>query len=234
MRKPIIGLVPLVDYKRKSYWMLPGYMKAVEDAGGIPVMMPLTSDITAIEQLSETMDGFILTGGQDVAPDLYGVDASSAIGEMSPARDMMEHILFDAIRAQNKPVFGICRGLQLMNVLLGGTLYQDLPTEHPSDVSHRQMPPYENPSHDVSVEKDTPLFKLLKEERIAVNSCHHQAIKELAPSLKPMAYAQDGLVEAAYLQEARFLMGVQWHPEFMYENDQNSKALFLALIQSCV
>lgn len=232
VRKPLIGLAPLVDKARDSYWMLPGYMKGIELAGGIPVMLPLTSDRDAIAQIVDGMDGFILTGGDDVAPALYGEEMLPECDECCAERDEMERILFPMALEKNKSVLGICRGLQLMNVLLGGTLYQDLATQHPSQIVHRQHAPYDVPVHDVTLVEGTPLMQLLSKSRLGVNSCHHQAIKTLAPSLQAMAWSPDGLIEAVYMPEKRFVWGMQWHPEFAYKVSEDSKKIFNAFVGS--
>lgn len=145
MKQPLIGIVPLVDEARESYWMLPGYMQGVEQAGGVPVMLPLTDDAAALRQLADTCDGFLLTGGQDVFPALYGAAPTPQCGQTCPARDAMEARLLDLALAADKPVLGICRGIQFLNVHLGGTLYQDLPAEHPTAANHHQTPPYDVP-----------------------------------------------------------------------------------------
>lgn len=232
MKKPLIGVVPLYDREKESFWMLPGYMEGIEGAGGIPVMLPLTADDGIIEALVGTFDGFLLTGGQDVSPALYGAEASPACGETCPMRDAMEPKLLAAALDMDKPVFGICRGIQLLNACLGGTLYQDLPTEHGRAVDHRMTPPYDRAVHEVTVLADTPLAALLGKTRLGVNSYHHQAVKALAPRLRPMAVADDGIVEAAYLPEARFCMAVQWHPEFFYKTDAASRALLTAFVRA--
>ena len=132
----------------------------------------------------------------------------------------------------DKPVFGICRGIQLLNACLGGTLYQDLPTERESAVDHHMTPPYDRAVHEVTILADTPLAALLGTMRLGVNSYHHQAVKTLAPVLRPMALADDGLVEAAYLPGKRFCMAVQWHPEFSYKTDADSRALLAAFVRA--
>lgn len=231
-RKPLIGLVPLVDEERDSYWMLPGYMKGVEMAGGIPVMLPLTDDAESIDRIVDTMDGFIFTGGHDVNPDLYGETKLAECAACCDERDTMEKILFPLALERNKSVLGICRGIQLLNALLGGTLYQDLPTQHPSDVAHRQSPPYDKPIHTVDLVEGLPLGELLGKTQIGVNSCHHQAIKQIAPGFQPMAWSPDGLIEAAYIPEKQFVWGVQWHPEFAYKVNDDSVKIFRAFVSS--
>lgn len=230
MKKPMIAVSPLYDKERESYWMLPGYMQGIVQSGGIPVMLPLTTDADMIRTLAGQFDGFLLTGGQDVSPCLYGEEKTPRCGEICPARDEMEQLLLQSVLSLNKPVLGICRGIQLLNASLGGTLYQDLPTETDSDLEHHQTPPYEKPIHRVRIKENTPLHTLLKCENLAVNSYHHQAIKELSPRLTAMAVAEDGLVEAVYMPGKRFVWAVQWHPEFSYQTDENSEKILQAFV----
>lgn len=229
--RPMIAVSPLYDRERKSYWMLPGYMRGVELAGGIPIMLPLTSDRETIQMLVQQFDGFLFTGGQDVSPQIYGEASSERCGEICEMRDTMERILLDCAIFLDKPVFGICRGIQFLNAVFGGTLYQDLPTEHPSAVEHHQKPPYDIPVHTVEIERGTPLHRLLHKERLEVNSYHHQAIKRLAPPLRVMAWAQDGVIEAVYMPDAAFLWAVQWHPEFSYGRDEDSLSLLKEFVR---
>jgi putative glutamine amidotransferase len=235
MRRPFIGVSPLYDAKRQSYWMLPGYMKAIEAADGIPVMLPMNADETAIHAIADKFDGFLFTGGQDVNPHLYGEEKSPLCGEICDERDALESLLFQRVIELDKPVFGICRGLQLINVMLGGTLYQDLPSERKSSVQieHSQTPPYDRPVHRITVEAGSPLFQMLKTESLMVNSYHHQGIKQLSSLLMPIAYAEDGLIEAACMPEKTFVCAVQWHPEFCYQSDPLQFRLFTAFVNHC-
>lgn len=232
MKKPLIGLVPLVDEGRESYWMLPGYMTGVEQAGGVPVMLPLTSDEEALRRLAQGLDGFLLTGGHDVSPAVYGAPVSPRCGDCCPKRDEMEGLLLRLVLEADKPVLGICRGIQFLNAALGGTLYQDLPDERPSAVIHHQEPPYDQPSHPVSLLPGTPLAALMEAHTLPVNSCHHQGIKALAPALSPMAKAEDGLVEAVWMPAARFVWAVQWHPEFAFRTE-SSRRIFRQFVATC-
>lgn len=233
-RKPVIGLVPLYDDGRESYWMLPGYMKGLEEAGAVPVMMPLTQNVQVIGQLVEMLDGFLLTGGHDVNPELYGEQPLEVCGTLCTPRDTMESLILEAALDADKPVLGICRGLQFLNVYLGGTLYQDLPSQHPGGVEHHMMPPYDVPAHKVKVERDSWLYRLLGKEILEVNSYHHQAVRKLAPGLEVMAVAEDGLTEAVRMPDKRFVTATQWHPEFSYRVDENSRKLFQAFAEACI
>lgn len=231
MSKPIIGVTPLVDDEKESLWMLPGYMNGIEQAGGLPIMLPLTTKNKELEQLANMCDGFLFTGGHDVTPNIYRKEKLSVCGDCCIARDEMEKLLFSLILRMDKPVLGICRGIQLINACLGGNLYQDLPTQKPSNVEHHQTPPYDIPIHEVKIVENSPLYKLLKTNSLMVNSYHHQAIKEIAPTLKAMAYAPDGLIEAVYLPDKYFVWALQWHPEFSFEKDEASRKIFACLVE---
>ncbi|MCD8048346.1 MAG: gamma-glutamyl-gamma-aminobutyrate hydrolase family protein [Clostridia bacterium] len=232
MKRPVIGVVPLVDEERESYWMLPGYMKGIEEAGGLPVMLHLTADEKMIKEIANMADGFLFTGGHDVSPALYGAERSERCGAVCPERDAMEGLLLKYALQKDASVLGICRGIQFLNAYFGGTLYQDLPTEYASKIEHHMTPPYDRRAHYVDVVPGTPLFELLRERSLGVNSYHHQAVKTLAPQLEAMAYSEDGLVEAVYLPEKRFVWAVQWHPEFSYRNDEASRKIFAAFVAS--
>lgn len=232
MKKCIIGLVPLWDSERQSYWMLPGYMEGIIAAGGLPVMLPLTSDAALLDQLAASCDGFLFTGGQDVLPALYGEARLPQCGECSPARDAMEQALLERALAADKPVLGICRGIQFLNAALGGTLYQDIPTQFPTPLEHHQTPPYDRPAHTVTLTPGAPLCRLLGMETLAVNSYHHQAIKTLSPQLAEMARAQDGLVESVFMPGKRFVWAIQWHPEFSYKTDESSRQILRAFVEA--
>lgn len=233
-KKPMIALTPLVDEARDSYWMLRGYMKGIELAGGIPVMLPLMDDEDSVERMADMFDGFVFTGGPDIAPERYGQAPLPECGETIPGRDALETKLLSAVLGRNKPVLGICRGLQLINTVLGGTLYQDLPSQHPSQISHRMTPPYDRAWHEVSLEEGSPLRTLLGRDRIGVNSCHHQAICVPASGLVPMAWSPDGLIEAVYMPEKKFLWAFQWHPEFSYKVNSDSVAIFKTFVASMI
>lgn len=226
--KPIIGVVPLVDRERDSLWMIPGYLDGLQQSGMVPVTLPLTDDSATLKQLVSQLDGILLTGGQDIAPERYRAQPSPECGETCDPRDSMELKLIRASLKRNLPLLGICRGVQLLNVYFGGTLFQDLPTQHPQGIDHHMHPPYDRVVHTVDLVPGTPLHGLLNRTSLGVNSYHHQAIRRLAPRLKVMAVSEDGLIEAVYLPDYRFVWGVQWHPELSFRTDASSRALFEA------
>ena len=164
----------------------------------------------------------------NVSPEVYGETPLEGLIAVCEGRDRMEAIVLRKAIDEDKPLFGICRGIQYVNVALGGTLYQDLDLQHPSDIEHHQQPPYDVPIHEVTVLKESPLYACLQKEQLGVNSYHHQAIKDLAPGLKEMAVSPDGLIEAVYMPGHRFLWAVQWHPEFFGTKDADSRNIFHA------
>lgn len=235
-RNPLIGVVPLVDYGRESLWMLPGYFDAVLEAGGVPVMLPLTDDRDVQARALDAVDGLIVTGGQDVDPARYGEKDPGLValcGELCPERDAMEALLVQEALERDLPLLGICRGLQALNAILGGTLWQDLPQQRPSKVEHHGKAPYENPVHVVDVLAETPLAACVGEGKLPVNSFHHQALRDVAPGLEVMAEAPDGVVEAVWRPASRFCWALQWHPEFSHTVDEPSRKIFSAFVEAC-
>ena len=230
-KSPIIGVTPLWDAERKSVWMLPEYLDGIRAGGGIPVVLPIEMSEEDANRIVETCDGFLFTGGQDVAPELYGMKDTTGTIIPSPERDRLETLLLEKALQADKAVLGICRGLQFINAFLGGTLWQDLPSQHPSDIVHRQGKPYGVPTHKVLLEED--LKTLLGKDTLEVNTLHHQAVKDLSGDLTPMAVASDGLIEAARMTSKRFVWAVQWHPEYMFKTDADSLALFSCFVKQC-
>ena len=228
MKKPLIALIPQVDDEGR-WWMNPDYLNSVSRAGGVGVVLPLTWDDEELEEIAQRFDGFLFTGGPDVDPALYGQKTEDFCGEICTARDQMEMKLFRLAFDLDKPILGICRGIQLMNVALGGTLYQDLPSQFSSEVCHRVLEkPLAREVHEILVE-DCPFGDLPL--KLMVNSRHHQAIDRLAPGLKVRARAHDGVIEAVYMPEKPWIRAVQWHPE-NFQNDL-SRCIFEEFISFC-
>ena len=216
-QSPIIGVTPLWDAERKSVWMLPDYLDGIRAAGGIPIVLPLEMSEADADRIVETCDGFLFTGGQDVGS--------------CPERDTLETLLLPKALPSDKAILGICRGLQFINVFLGGTLWQDLPSQHPSEIVHRQGKPYGAPTHKVMLNGD--LSALLGTETLEVNTLHHQAAKDLGDDLTVMAVAPDGIIEAFQMVGKRFVWAVQWHPEYMFRTDSDSLAIFSCFVEHC-
>ena len=231
--KPVIGVVPLFDETKDSLWMLPGYMNGITEAGGIPIMLPLTSDEETISQLLDGIQGVLFTGGHDVDPKIYGETPIPECGAVCIERDLMEKELLEQALDRDMPILGICRGIQFINACLGGSLYQDLPVQRPTATEHHQTPPYDVPVHEVSIIEDSSLFSLLGSKTLSVNSYHHQAIKDKAECLRTMAVSEDGLIEAVEMPGKNFVWALQWHPEFSYLKDENSRRIFEEYVRRC-
>ena len=230
MKKPIIGLTPSWDEKEQRQLVQPGYLESIRRAGGLGLMLSLTDSDEDIARYTELCDGFLFVGGPDVEPRHYGQERLEVCGDACVPRDVLEMKLLEAALKADKPVLGVCRGLQVLNVVLGGTLYQDVPSQYESGLAHGMEPPYDRDVHPVQVVADSPLAEL--SPLAGVNSRHHQAVDRLAPGLKPMAYAGDGLVEAAYMPGKRFVWAVQWHPEAYWAQDCASQDLFARFVEA--
>lgn len=203
--------------------------KAVSEAGGIPLIIPV-NDPHLIRKYAGIVDGLILAGGQDVSPHLYGQDPRKKIQATFPKRDVSEVALTEAVLEMGKPILGICRGLQLLNVIFGGTLYQDLSENDEVFVKHIQETPTNHPIHQVKVDATSYMGSFIDDE-LAVNSLHHQVIHKLGDGLKAVAVASDGVIEAVEsMDEHKNVLAVQWHPESLYYKDVNHLAIFEDLV----
>lgn len=230
MRKPIIGLTPSVDEEKKMQVVQPGYLESLDKAGAIGLMLPLTDRDEDIARYVELCDGFLFVGGPDIEPWRYGQELLDVCGPQNVARDVIEIKLLQAALAANKPILGVCRGIQLLNVVLGGTLYQDLPSQYSDKTPHRMDPPYNRSIHGIRVVEGTPLANL--PAITGANSRHHQAILDLAPGLEVMAYSEDDIIEAVRMPDKKFVWAVQWHPEAYWEEECGHLALFRELVKA--
>ena len=231
--RPVIGMLVSIDDERKAS-ALGDYAHAIEESGGLPLVLPFVKNGESISEFAALCNGFLFTGGVDVAPSYYGEEKSEFCGEIQHYRDELELGIFSKVFAAQKPIMAICRGIQLVNVALGGTLYQDIPTEVQTTVLHRQTQPKTQPSHAVNVTQNTPLCTLVGgKTRIAANSFHHQAIKALGEGLAVMATADDGMIEAVFGTGDRYLRAYQWHPERLIDIDGDNRLLFDDFIKAC-
>lgn len=211
------------------------YVEGVAAAGGVPVVLPPVGGRRTAEAVIRGLDGLLLSGGSDLDPGYYGEEPAPELGPTIPERDAFEMPLLALALRHKLPIFGICRGMQLLNVALGGTLYQDLPSQWGRGVlKHRQETPKWQPTHEVEVLGGAYLGEIMDRDVIKVNSYHHQGIKDLAGGLVVSARSADGVaeaVEAGDLSE-RWLVGVQWHTEAMRGADPRQGALFEAHVSA--
>jgi len=212
--------------------LLDAIVAGVERAGGLPVFIPLGLPDTTLQALYARLDGLLLSGGGDIAPELYGVALSDTISGVDAERDRTELALLRWLTGDEKPFFGICRGTQVLNVAMGGTLYRDV-SEHPGALKHTYYPdlPRDLRPHEIRIEEDSLLAKVVGQPILSVNSLHHQALKEVAAGLRVSAVAPDGMVEAVELPNRAFALGVQWHPECLPDAPE-MKALFEACVDA--
>jgi len=204
------------------------YVEAVATAGGAPVVIPLNLDEGALRAIYERLDGLLLAGGEDVHPRHYGEAIHEKCGQRDNARDTVELTLARWALAEGLPVLGICRGIQVLNVAAGGTLYQDIASQMPGSLKHDCWPDYPRNylAHQVTVNGDSHLPAILGQSRVAVNSTHHQAVKDVPPDFRAVAWAPDGVIEAIEGNDHLFALGVQWHPEELVEDAPPMRRLF--------
>jgi putative glutamine amidotransferase len=241
--RPVIGIVTqtqeAVPGQSPRAWIMGHkYVQVLARAGAVPWLVPLLRDDTeTLRHIYERLDGLFLTGGVDVDPANYREATHQLCGVTDHDRDWTELTLVRWALADGKPVLGVCRGIQLLNVAAGGTLHQDLAAQRPHAIKHDYFAPggpYSRDmlAHGVRVVSKSRLAGLLGADEVPVNSMHHQGIKDLAPGLEPVAFAPDGLVEGVEGRNGRFLLGVQWHPEELADKDPAMRRLFTAFLDA--
>jgi putative glutamine amidotransferase len=200
------------------------YPEAIRRAGAVPVIIP-PLDTDGIEPLLDGLCGLCLSGGPDLHPTIYGATPHATLGPTEPQVDLFEVALVRAAEARDLPVLAICRGLQVLNVSRGGTLVQDLPSQRPSDVVHRQTEPAAIGTHAVMLERGSAVAEALDAVEIVVNSFHHQAVEVLGNGLRPVGWAGDGVIEALVATDRAFTLAVQWHAESMVDSPEQARLL---------
>lgn len=210
------------------------YISAVEKNGGCPLLIPIVENMENIEPILTALDGIIFSGGNDINPSYYNEEPGDNLGVMEPKRDRQELNLFKKMFNETSiPILGICRGMQLINVALGGSLYQHI-NEEPAELEHSILhKPKDHMAHKTFIEKDSIFFDIFNTEILEVNSFHHQSAKRVADDLKIAMTSEDGIIEALEYKGKRFLIGTQWHPEMMTGTEDTYNRIFKRFIQEC-
>jgi putative glutamine amidotransferase len=235
MQAPLVGITipPKTAPDRAELdSLLDAIVNAVERAGGLPILIPLGLDENTLRDLYARLDGLLVSGGGDIDPVHYGAEMAANIDGVDAERDRTEMTLVRWMTEDTKPFFGICRGAQVLNVAMGGTLYRDV-SEHSGAARHSYYPdlPYDLRPHEIKIEEDSTLARVIGQPITTVNSLHHQSVKDLAPGLRVTAIAPDGIIEAIELPQRPFVLGVQWHPECL-PNAPEMNRLFEAFVNA--
>ena len=237
--QPLIGitthLLPLEEGGRPFHQSYGRNALAIERAGGLPVLLPAGLQIETLRQLYDRVDAVLVPGGGDVNPACYGADRHTSVHRVDDNRDSSEISVVRWAVEENRPLFGVCRGNQLINVALGGTLTQDIPTQVETTIrhnfSHLEIP-YSHLAHPVQITPDSHLARIIGSTDVMVNSLHHQCVQQPAPGVRVTAYAPDGVIEALEIPNRHFALSVQWHPEDMIDDDPVMLGLFEAFVNA--
>ena len=227
---PRIGILPRYDEDHTSLQINLDYINSILDAGGIPEIIPITDDPVLIQSFVDSYDGFVIPGGHDIDPINYASHRSDYIGQLCPERDILERIMVPLIVDADKPLLGICRGHQVLNVALGGTMHHDIKREMPDTLEHMRQDARDSFVHRVDFVEGSRLSQVIGAKHLMVNSLHHQAIDRVADELEVAAYSEDGLIEAIEAPKKRFVYGVQWHPELLSSHNLVQRRLFRRLV----
>lgn len=234
--KPIIGITSFFEKENsgKRSTVSYDYVKAINAAGGIPLILPIIKEEELLDDYINIIDGLLLSGGEDLLPLLYGENPIDKVNSICCDRDECEMALFEKAYEKQIPILGICRGMQLINVALGGTLYQDINKQVENSLGHcPQESIADQPYHRVKIDEGSNLYNIFGKKDIEVNSFHHQSLKDIGKGLKATAYSHDGIVEGVESLERDFLIGVQWHPEKLAEKYPIFKNIFKTFINTC-
>lgn len=233
MHRPLIGITSFKTEDQYPIFKLNAdYVEAVYKAGGIPVIMPQTTDLEVCKKFAETLDGLIIPGGADVSPMFYGEQPVKEVTYIRADNDRFEFEILKLCLEAKKPILGICRGMQLINVAFGGTLWQDIPSQIPDAMGHLQDSSLRNePFHTVNLEEGSRIAKIVGADSVDTTTYHHQCIKDLAEGLKVTGKTSDGIIEVVEGTESD-IIAVQWHPEGLACKNEGILNLFKTLVES--
>ncbi len=230
---PLIGVSTSITVGKnpERAYVNSAYLHAIQQAGGVPVALPPQLSAASLARIAKELGGLLLTGGGDVDPARFGEAPHPTVYEVAPARDTLETSAVQIALDRRLPVLAVCRGIQVLNVALGGSLYQDVGTDPGTELRHSQQEPRDQPTHKVTVEPRSRLARVLGTDEIEVNSMHHQAVKALGRGLVAVAWAPDQIIEGVELADpSRFVLGVEWHPEELVGHSEPARRLFAALV----
>jgi putative glutamine amidotransferase len=238
---PVLGMT--MDYSPETdkrpfskgddlYYENTAYVRYLEKVECVPILLPTLHDLNRVAGMVAAVDGILLTGGDDVSPEFYGEKTINSNWRIDVARTYFESRLIKEALAQQKPIYGICRGCQMLNVALGGNMYQDITTQVKNAIEHTSPNKPNWRTHVVLISSDSLLHSILNKRKITVTSSHHQAIKDLVADLRIGATAEDNIIEAVDKPDEKFVLGVQWHPEVM-ANDPVQLQILQAFINAC-
>lgn len=231
----VIGVTSFIEWERNIHGVSRNYTRKIIDAGAIPLIIP---SIVGVEKVVGKLDAVLFSGGGDIAPRFYNEYSHPGIRVLEGERDELEIILAKKAFEMGKPILGICRGIQLINVAFGGNIFQDISKEVENPIKHdwydadnrRFRSPPDYPTHRVTISRSSRLFQILEVDNLYVNSFHHQAVKKVAPGFRDVAWAGDNIVEAIEYDGDKFILGIQWHPEMMH--DVYSRKIFKAFVEA--
>jgi putative glutamine amidotransferase len=232
-RDPLVGVTTSISVGQtpERAYVNSAYLHAVQQAGGVPVLLPPQLSKSSLERLVRGLDAVLLTGGGDMDPACFGEPPHPTLYDVAPSRDALETSVTHMALEKRTPLLAICRGIQVLNVALGGSLYQDVGTDPGTEIPHSQKEARDQTTHKVTVTSGSRLAKILGADDVEVNSFHHQVIKSLGRGLTAVAWAPDQLIEGVELaDDSRFVLGVQWHPEHLTKDSEPARRLFAALV----
>lgn len=233
--RPVIGIAPSIENGSNMHFMNNDNVNAIKEAGGIPFILPYGYETDIISQTAEMIDGLYLTGGNDIDPTLFDEEPHPKLGEINPVRDFYEIALINKMLEMDKPILGVCKGCQMINIALNGDMYQDIYTQIDNALlQHSQNAPQEHGSHFVNIQPDSLLKTIIGKEQMKVNSRHHQANRKPGENMIHSGVANDGVIEASESTVHHFVLGLQWHPENMaVKGNEDAKKIFTSFIKAC-
>ena len=235
---PLIGIttrtvLPRQMHRERSQAIAESVVASVRHAGGVPVLLPSSLDPETGVEAAARLDGLVLSGGPDPDPALFDEEPAPGLGDVDPVRDALEIALCRFAADEDRPLLGICRGVQIMSVALGGTVIQDLPLDSEGRVNHDVRAYRDGPGHSIDIVEGTRLSEIVGAARIRVNSSHHQAAGRVPDGVVVSARATDGVIEAFEHPDKRFWLGVQWHPHWTYRSEPAQAAILAAFVEAC-